>query len=462
MRLEELNQERRRVELAVRTAAVAEVDHRPHLPDFLVVSGAWHEGVIGIVAARLAERYRRPAAVVALADGAGKGSARSGGAGDLAGALADVAPHFTKWGGHRGAAGFSLAPGGLAGLEDELAAVWRERWGRGSVPAPTVDAEVSVSDLTPELARFLARLEPFGHGFEAPRFRVSGLVVESATMGTDGEHMRLKLFGERAGSVAFGRGAYAEDLPGRWLVGRAGLSLGQYRGREQVQIRWDAIEDPPGPAGPLDGHPWERGRPPDRERVLVLVGSARAAARLAPSLPEHWHVSSWWRPDLTLGAFAGWTALWIQDAPPHAAALRSAVGQLVADGVVYWEERALSGSGVLAKWTRLVPDRQRLLALWQGRRASRRGLVPGGRVLQDLGLDGGEVPGTRRDLGDSGRWVAARHEYDRAQRDWRLGGPLVWREHMKGATTVGGTRGEAEWAADRQPRRLADAGAGDS
>lgn len=461
-RLEELNQDRRRVEVAVRTAAVAEVDQRRQLPAFLVVSGPWHEGVIGIVAARLTERYRRPAAVIALGDGTGKGSARSGGTGDLAGALAGVAHHFTKWGGHRGAAGFSLAPGGLTGLEDELAALWRDRWGTRSVPAPTVDADVAVSDLTPELARFFAQLEPFGHGFEAPRFRVAGLVVESTAMGSEGQHLRLKLAGERVGSVAFGLGAYAADLPGRWLVGRAGVSLGQYRGREQVQIRWDAFSEPPGPPGALDDHRWERGRPPETERVLVLVGSAREQARLAPSLPEHWHVCSWWRPDPSLGGAPAWTALWIQDAPPHAAALRSAVGQLVADGVVYWEERALSGSGALAKWTRLVPDRTRLLALWQSRRAARRGLVPGGRVLQDLGLDGGEMPGTRRDLEASGRWVAARHEYDRAQQDWRLGGPLIWREHMKGATTVGGTRGEAEWTAGQQPRRLADAGAGDS
>lgn len=450
-RLEALNQERRRVELSVRTAAMAEVDQRRQLPAFIVVSGRWHEGVIGIVAARLTERYRRPAAVISLGEGSGKGSARSGGTGDLAGALAEVARHFTKWGGHPGAAGFSLAPGGLAGLEDELAALWQDRWGTGSVPQPTVDAEVPVSALTPDLARFLAQLEPFGHGFEAPRFRVAGLVVESTTMGAGQQHLRLKLAGERVGSVGFGLGAHAADLEGRWLVGRAGLSLGQYRGREQVQIRWEAVEEPPGPPGPLEGNRWEWGRPPDAARALVLVGSARARARLAPTLPPHWQASSWWRPDLAAGTGPAWTALWIHDAPPHAAALRSAVGQLVADGVVYWEERALSGAGVLAKWARLVPDRVRLLALWQSRRASRRGLVPGGRVLQDLGLDGGEVPASRRALEDSGRWVAARHEHERAQRDWLLGGPLIWREHMKGATGVSGTWGEEKPAGHQPP-----------
>ena len=109
---------------------------------------------------------------------------------------------------------------------------------------------------------------------------------------------------------------------------------------------------------------------------------------------------------------------------------------------------------MLAKWTRLVPDRNRLLALWQSRRAGRRGLVPGGQVLQDLGLDGGEMPKVRRDLDDSGRWVAARHELESAQRDWLMGGPVIWRDHMKGASAVGGARRKSEW--------LADTGAGDS
>ncbi len=455
VRLDGVNQERRRVELAVRMAAIAQVDQRHPLPAFLVVSGPWHEGVIGIVATRLTERYRRPAAVIAVGDGPGKGSARSGGTGDLAGALADVAQHFSKWGGHRGAAGFSLAPGGLRGLEDELAALWADRWGASAVPTPTVDADVAVSDLTPELARFLAQLEPFGHGFEVPRFRVAGLVVNSEAMGTEGQHVRLTLAGERVGSVGFGLGAYAAELPGRWLVGRAGLSLGQYRGREQVQIRWDAFLEPVGPPGRLDAHRWDRGRPPDGlDRVLVLVGSHRERARLARVLPAHWQVGNWWRPDLNPERAPAWTALWIKDAPPHAAALRSALGQLVADGVVYWEECALAGSGVLAKWTRLVPDRNRLLALWQSRRAGRRGLVPGGQVLQDLGLDGGEMPKVRRDLDDSGRWVAARHELESAQRDWLMGGPVIWRDHMKGASAVGGARRKSEW--------LADTGAGDS
>ncbi len=424
--LDQLNEERRAVELAVRTAAQAEVDRRPSLPAFLVVSGPWHEGVVGIVAARLAERYRRPAAVVALSDEGGKGSARSGGAGDVAGALGAVAAHFTKWGGHRGAGGFSLARSGLAGLEEDLSAAWADRWGSVAVPAPAIDAEVAVEDLTLDLAQFLRRLEPFGHGFPEPRFQVSGLVVDSRRMGADGRHLKLALRGEHLASVAFGLGAYADDLAGRWLVGRAGLAVGQYRGREQVQIRWEAFGQPAGPPVGLDGHAWEAGPPPaGLARVLVLVDDARARARLAPTLPESWAACSWWRPGEADGR--PWTALWIRGAPPHAAALRAAVGQLAADGVVYWDPRAFAGDRVVAKWERLVPDRDRLLALWRSYRGGRRGLRPGAAVLEDLGIGSGQAPPQRRELSECARWVAARHEQARALGDWQAGGPAAWR-----------------------------------
>lgn len=434
--LDQLNGERRAVELAVRTAAIAAMDGRAQLPAFLVASGPWHEGVVGIVASRLAERYRRPAAVIALSGGGGKGSVRSGGAGDVAAALGAVASHFTKWGGHRGAGGFSLTPTGLTGLEEDLAAVWADRWGEQAVPGPRVDAEAAVEDLTPELAQFLRRLEPFGHGFQEPRLRVAGLVAQTRRMGAEGQHLQLSLRGERMRSVAFGLGAYADELAGRWLVGRAGLSVGHYRGREQIELRWEAFEHPAGPPARLGACAWAAGPPPaDLARVLVLVGSGRDRARLARSLPDSWAACSWWRPQAPDGR--PWSALWVRAAPPHAAALRAAMGQLGADGVVYWDGEALAGGRVAAKWKRLVPDRDRLLALWRSQRGGRPGLAPGRAVLQDLGLGGGEVPRERRELSDSGRWVAARQEQGWALRDWQEGGPAAWRDRERAPAAEG-------------------------
>jgi len=442
--LDVLNRRRRDVEAAVAAEAVAQVDARSPLPPFLVASGPWHEGVIGIVAARLAERYRRPAAVVAINGEVGKGSVRSGGHGDVSAALALAADHFTKWGGHRGAAGFSIRQDRLPTLESALSAAWLATKDRsGADVRAALDAVVPVEALTPELARFLATLEPFGQGFPPLRFQVHGLVEAAETMGPDGRHLRLHLRGQSVPSVGFGLGAHAKSLVGRRVVGQATLDVGQFRGREQIQLRWDTILEPWGPPGSLAVGDWQLGRPePAMDAVLVLVGSRRQQRcwqRRIAQAGAAWQVQNWWRPD-------GWerspsAALWIVAPPPHVWALRAALGQVRPGGVVYWESAAWNADGaheVLRKWRRLVPDRERLLRLWRQRRQGQQGLVPGAAVLAELGLEAGQTPAQRRDLAESVRWVAAQREYARAEADWRAGGPRAWRQSGKGADTADG------------------------
>src|SRR6266536_2111433 len=125
-RLEELNRERQAVEGRIFREAVAQVEawpdeHRARHA-YVVADESWHEGVIGIVASRLVERFSRPVVLIAGADGDWKGSGRSIPTFDLHGGLAACSSLLGRWGGHRAAAGLSIAPENIAAFSEELAA----------------------------------------------------------------------------------------------------------------------------------------------------------------------------------------------------------------------------------------------------------------------------------------------------------------------------------------------------
>src|SRR3954462_8596025 len=118
-RLEELNRERQGVEDRILRAAVAQVTAWPEALQrrraYVLASADWHEGVIGIVASRLVERFGRPVVLIAGSadEGEWKGSGRSVAAFDLHGALGACAEHLERYGGHRAAAGLSIVPGNV-------------------------------------------------------------------------------------------------------------------------------------------------------------------------------------------------------------------------------------------------------------------------------------------------------------------------------------------------------------
>src|SRR5439155_20206221 len=112
--LEELNRDRQLVEERILREAVEEIESWPEAKrrrrGYVVAGADWHEGVIGIVASRLVERYSRPVVLIAGTDGDWKGSGRSVGSFDLHGGLAACASHLERFGGHRSAAGPSIRP----------------------------------------------------------------------------------------------------------------------------------------------------------------------------------------------------------------------------------------------------------------------------------------------------------------------------------------------------------------
>ena len=219
--LEELNRERQAVEARILREAVAQVEEWPseqrERRAYAVAGADWHEGVIGIVASRLVERYHRPIVLIAGADGAWKGSGRSIPAFDLHAALGACSGLLGRWGGHRAAAGLSIQAGNVEEFGRALAAHAASVLDEIDLePVTQIDAVVaSDGQLSLDLCAELARLAPFGLGNPAPTLLAPGCALaELATVG-DGKHLRFRVRrgGRDAGSaIAFGQGGRLDSL----------------------------------------------------------------------------------------------------------------------------------------------------------------------------------------------------------------------------------------------------------
>jgi single-stranded-DNA-specific exonuclease len=219
--LEELNRERQAVEGRILREAVAQVENWP--PElrarrgYAVAGADWHEGVIGIVASRLVERYHRPVVLISGTEGDWKGSGRSIPSFDLHAALGACAGLLGRWGGHRAAAGLSIPEENVEAFAEAFAAQAAASLDEQDLePVTTIDAVVARgAELSLDLCGELAKLAPFGLGNPAPTLLAPGCgLAELATVG-DGKHLRfrIKRGGRDGGSaIAFGQGSRLDVL----------------------------------------------------------------------------------------------------------------------------------------------------------------------------------------------------------------------------------------------------------
>ncbi len=218
--LEGLNRERQAVEDRMLRSAVARVDGWPEAQrrrrGYVLWDEEWHEGVIGIVASRLVEKFGRPVVLIAGTGDGWKGSGRSIAAFDLHGALGACAEHLERYGGHRAAAGLSIRTEQLEPFAEAFAAQADAVLTEDDLrPVQVVDAIVPAAALTLELAQELDRLAPFGLGNPDVTLLVAAVeAVEPATVG-EGKHLRFRVrqHGRDAGSaIAFGLGSQLDRL----------------------------------------------------------------------------------------------------------------------------------------------------------------------------------------------------------------------------------------------------------
>jgi len=223
--LEGLNRDRQAVEDRILREASALVEALPERErrrrGYVLWSEDWHEGVIGIVASRLVERFHRPVVLVTGSQERWKGSGRSVPAFDLHGALGACSEHLERFGGHRAAAGLSIDPDRLEAFADAFAAHANRELADEDLHVPTVvDAVVSAEDLTLGAAEELDRLAPFGLGNPDVTLLVPACETVQPGVVGEGKHLRFRIRqgGRDAGSaIAFGLGPQLDrvERPGR-------------------------------------------------------------------------------------------------------------------------------------------------------------------------------------------------------------------------------------------------------
>ena len=236
-----LNRERQAIESEIYADAKAMLAREPQ-KDVIVLAGEdWHQGVVGIVASRLAEEYGCPTFLICLDGDRGKASSRSYGGFNLFAALQASADLLESFGGHELAAGFTILRSRIESFREKLAALARAYY--ADAPAGSVlNVDCAVGDpklLTMENVEALDELEPCGAAFPKPVFCMDGVLVEQLTEVGGGKHLRLRL--GRDGSQFYGIFFSMSEL-------RSGVAEGdrvevafypqinEYRGFKSVQL----------------------------------------------------------------------------------------------------------------------------------------------------------------------------------------------------------------------------------
>ncbi len=289
--LDHLNQQRRDTETRMLFEAEAQVRAIGDAPAYVLASDNWHAGVIGIVAARIAERRFRPTVLIALDGDEGTGSGRSVPAFDLLAGLEAGRHHLIRHGGHRAAAGCTIARASIDGFREAFCAHAAEVLRpEDLVPVERLDAVVSGDALGLGLAEELARLEPFGQGNPALNLLVpSASLSDPRPLGEEKRHVgfRLRSGGVVARGVRFGEGT---SLPAEPVDAAVRLEVNRYNGSVEPRVLLRKTRPCPGGAITVVGEEWastfaaevDRGSPvPERgTEVTRSVRDVRGAGAI--------------------------------------------------------------------------------------------------------------------------------------------------------------------------------------
>jgi single-stranded-DNA-specific exonuclease len=461
-RLEGLNRERQAVEDAILTDAVEQVEAASsewrERRAYVLSSRDWHEGVIGIVASRLVERFGRPVVLIAVGDDEAKGSGRSLPSYDLHAGLHECAVHLQRFGGHRAAAGLTIEADEIPAFGAALAAHAAAVLGGEELgQRHRIDAVLAPAELSLELVDELSRLEPFGLGNPGITLLAPAATLHGVERMSEGKHLRcsVELGGYRCRAVGFGMGGLAADLSSAERVDVAyRLQRNEWNGAVSTQMVLRAVAAAPAGLDPPDCSPLlVEPRPiecrarviDDRgggvqiatiarllaagEPVLVLVADvARRAAMLCGPL----HPARFGGGMVALADYPG--AAEVPDlawrfshvvaldppADPTEAELLAELGSLVAVHLVW-------GAAEVAFTRRVAearePLRDALALVWRAGPGAADDLpLPAGTlarcraVLAEVGLDRAPAAGTRVDLTASPTYRDALERVERSHR----------------------------------------------
>ena len=239
-----LNRERQNVEQTIYSQAEEMIAHMPERERSALVleSSRWHQGVVGIVASRLSEKYSRPSFMIHLNGATGKGSCRSWGGFNLFAALESCKDLLLGFGGHELAAGFTIEEGNIPAFRERMNDYARSFRG-GEAPVSVLDVDVAIthpSAVTLEELEALSALEPYGSGNARPVFCLLGATLLRTQNVGQNRHLKLRLGKGSAQFDGIFFSTVAEDCgckAGDRVDAAFYLQVNEFRGSRTVQLQ---------------------------------------------------------------------------------------------------------------------------------------------------------------------------------------------------------------------------------
>lgn len=204
--LDTLNTARRADQAKILKAAIVQAEKLASDPVLVVSDADWSHGIVGIVASKLLERYKKPTFVMQEMGEVTKGSARSYGDFSAANAIKASKDVITKGGGHKLAAGVTLPTENIDIFREKVNDYYRslKLSDQNMLLLPKADTDAELDEVTDELINLLGQLEPFGYGNPQPILRTDGLlVINSRKMGDSSQHIKLELQSDNGVSMWF-------------------------------------------------------------------------------------------------------------------------------------------------------------------------------------------------------------------------------------------------------------------
>ena len=258
--LDDVNQQRRTLQRNVEQTVHERIGqlYGGTPPAAIVLGHAdWHLGVVGIVAARIAEHYHRPTFLLQVNNGIARGSGRSIPAFDLYGGLQHCAEWLQQFGGHRYAAGLTMAAEHLPARQEAFIRYADDRLGPEDLrPVLRLEAVVSLADVTETLVNEMTGLAPHGSGNPAPVFAAYGVHVASPIrrLGHEGQHARFRVEQQDVAleAIAFQQADHVAEAVAKASVLDIAFTpvFNQWRGRRTLELQLRAVRPHASPIPP--------------------------------------------------------------------------------------------------------------------------------------------------------------------------------------------------------------------
>jgi len=238
--LDAMNKARRAEQDEILKAAIIQAEEYAALPVLVVSAPGWNHGIVGIVAAKLLEKYKKPTYVLEEMGEESKGSARSYGDFSAADAIRASDDIITKGGGHKLAAGVTLPTKNIAAFRKRVNEFYRQQKliNQPSLLLPKADINATLADLDISLIDDIKQLEPFGSGNPQPILKsVNVLVTNQRKMGADAQHVKLSLEmeGRKIDMIAFSAPDHFFVEPGERVTVWYTIDVNEWQGRQSVE-----------------------------------------------------------------------------------------------------------------------------------------------------------------------------------------------------------------------------------